>query len=193
MKFKKHIIVYGFPDALKDDIVISKPVHLTIDGVGKINALSHMRIDLLVELLDKHKITYTLPPHERKVKIKTLLRGNKRPYVKGRLRNKDIIYTVNANTETELKNKTNATLKELSDLNVGHSEVCTWFCNTDTVESTKKTRKKKQIPTDSGTSKELKRLATIIEDQQQDICDLKGKTLEKAKCEDRAVMAEVLS
>lgn len=191
MKLKQHIIVYGFPDELKDRQVVKKPTIFVVDEVGRFNVQSFEIAVLLTKLLDKHKISYVLLPCKGSIRIKKLLTGKQR--ISGRKQGKDIIYTINATTEKELKNKTDAALKELRLLGIKHNIVCKWFCNHNPLKSTKKTLEKTQAPTDNSTSKELKRLAIIIEDQQQDICDLKGKTLEKAKNEDRVVMSDILS
>lgn len=195
MKLKQHIRVNGYPDVLKHHIPIRKPTMININGIGKINALSHDRTDKLLNLLDKHNISYTLQEKTEMIRVKYLLPGDIMGSVRGKVHGTDVIYTIEADDERELLDKTDAALSELKELNVEHEEVCKWFCMTGSAEPAKKTKKRrsKRVPKKDIETEEIERLSSIVEGHQQEIAELKERPIKKAIIEDRAVMAGVLS
>ena len=192
MKQKQHIIVEGYPDVLKDKIPIHKPTIISIDGIGKINALSHKRTDMFLKLLDKHKIPYTIPKKSTMVRVKYLLSGGSiTKSVRGKVHGKDVVYTVEADSDRELFDRMDAAQLELNELGVKYEKVCRWLCESKPIKEEPKSRKKRtKRKTEPNT--ELKRPGAIVEDHQQEIADLQGNPHKKAIKDSKLVMGGIV-
>ncbi len=193
MKQKQHIVVYGYPDILKDVIKRKTPTIVNIDGVGNVNALAYDRIGPLLDLLKKHDISYSIPSEAVMVRVKYLLGGDITKSVRGKLHGKDVIYTVEADNDREMLDKMDAAQLELDKMGVEYEKVCKWICDFNPPKPIKKTRKKTKKQLHNNTQgDELKRIASIVEEHQVELSELKGKQPHKIIKEDRSVMAGVL-
>ena len=193
MKQKQHIVVHGYPDILKDVIKREKSTIVNIDGVGNVNALAFNRIGPLLDLLDKHSISYSVPSEAVMVRVKYLLGGSIIKSVRGKLHGKDVVYTVEADNDREMFVKMDAAQLELDKMGVEYEKVCKWICEFPPPKPIKKTQNKTKKQSHNNTQgDELKRIASIVEEHQVELSELKGKKPHKIIKEDRSVMAGIL-
>lgn len=198
MKFRQHIRVYGYPDALKVKIPIKQAAKLVLEGVGDVNLYSVEKFNKFKKLMDEHGIKYKDAPKDEMTRIRYLCMnapGGIGKSIRGRKYKGDILYTVEADDERELLDKRDAAIEELKTLKVHYEDVCKWVCETAPKLKTENMFKKgsqKKTPVLKEIAEEHKKLKNTVADIQEKIFDFDKKTLKKAAEEDIRVRKGIL-
>lgn len=195
LKQKQHIIVHGYPDVLKNKIP-RIPTSIDIDGVGVINPLTGKKTDALIAILNKHGVGYTRATSATMTRVKYLLSGGGiTKSVRGKVHGKDVVYTVEADTDREMLDKVDAVQLELDGLGVDYVKVCKWYCETSAIKDQTKQPKKRRgrPPKKDKIEEKISKIEDKIMDIQQENADIKGNPHTRASREAENIMKGILN
>ncbi len=195
MKFRQHIRVFGYPDALKHVIPFSQPSKINIEGVGVVNLMSTIKGDKFRKILDEHDIKYTNESRTTVTRVRYISCGAGKGVnqaIRGRLYRGDVLYTIESDDERDILDKTEFVLKELRDLHVEHEEVCKWFCSTPPKPKAIVRSKKSKSKEMNTILNEHKQLKNSVEDLKSKVFDLELKPLKRAAEDDMKVRKGIL-
>ena len=195
MKFRQHIRVYGFPDALKVKIKDNRRGRLSIEGVGELDIFSDEKADKLKSLLNKHKIPYKETPRKQQDRIRYLcMDQGVHKSIRGRKYKGDILYTVESDDERNLLDKRDAAIEELRALKVKYEDVCKWVCESAPKLDTQKhfNRRQNKTPAVKDIAEETRKIKNTVADLQEKISDFDKRALRRAAIDDERVKKGII-
>lgn len=133
-KYKQYIRVLGHPEKLLtnfDKTATTKTIKI-YGKAGSVLCTSQQVFEYIINLLNDKAADYNI--ETRKLKHARPLGGSGRggrgavKGCRGKIQAKDIIYTIESESERDLLDKTDAVINQLNAMGIEYEEVCKWFC-----------------------------------------------------------------